>query len=899
MTYIGNIPSGARAQGGPTPTQLNIPSKPINANYTIVGSDQGYAIEVDASQSSIQITLPAFDSVPQGFTVFVKKSDTSTNTVTVIAPLATINGLAQMPIQNQWSGVGIQKSHTQWTTFALSAILPIDDANVPIALGQLIDVDTALAQNGQSLTFDNGVWIPGNPTSIADLDSLSDVSLSNTQTGQTLVFDGAQWTNQTPSLIAQLDDLTDVFIQLPANGETIVFDNGNWVNQAIPSGVTLLSALNDVSLNNLQLNQFLQWNGSNWVNVTAVPNSGESNTASNVGGGSALFKQKTGVDLEFRTLQAGSGITITQQADTVTVAATTSNGPVDYTDLIQVTQNIVTRSSDTNVRSQTFAIDNDVMMRFRQTSTQGHPFSHTWDLYRRADYSGGQSGWVNSALFAFTEVTNPNAQSFEWAITGICRSNATGGENVGVYGQAWGTASNHGPIWAMATEARETVDQQSPGATHGIEIGIFGASGVNTNRNRIGAMIVAGAGDDAWNASETWSGVYVSSRPNKGYYQNAIHVGNDPVTFPNDITTATNAIRIVTNGDHGIWDSGVKQKGIRLTGDYSESAISIEANNLSNTAINANGQIAVTKQNAPMAVDGYQIPNGNQLVNSAVSSNIRDNNNNTNQVNFAHFAQVEKQGGSTRSVAMGGHGLATTNNVQVAGATFNTSIATNTSPARGTLTGCTANALELAVRDFGGPGNTTSGIYMLAIGDQPIGAAIRLQSNTFGNGASAQFVNGIQFLNTPQPIVTGNLMLSENGVCNTGILFKDHQFATAGIHLQNCGSTYGVRANGAMNIGFEADLTSAQAALRVLGSGGSVLKAEASAAYTRGIDFQGVSFIGGFVLRSESLNIENSGLIDFPNATAQSLIETGTKTANGEWLKIKVNGVNRFIQMFV
>jgi hypothetical protein len=48
---------------------------------------------------------------------------------------------------------------------------------------------------------------------------------------------------------------------------------------------------------------------------------GESNTASNVGTGEGVFKQKLGVDLQFKTLLAGTGVNITSAADELTIDA--------------------------------------------------------------------------------------------------------------------------------------------------------------------------------------------------------------------------------------------------------------------------------------------------------------------------------------------------------------------------------------------------------------------------------------------------------------------------------------------------------------------------------------------------------------------------------------------------
>lgn len=55
--------------------------------------------------------------------------------------------------------------------------------------------------------------------------------------------------------------------------------------------------------------------------------SGESNTGSNLGTGAKVFKQKTGVDFEHRTIKAGTSISVTEGANEITIDYTGSATP--------------------------------------------------------------------------------------------------------------------------------------------------------------------------------------------------------------------------------------------------------------------------------------------------------------------------------------------------------------------------------------------------------------------------------------------------------------------------------------------------------------------------------------------------------------------------------------------
>lgn len=65
------------------------------------------------------------------------------------------------------------------------------------------------------------------------------------------------------------------------------------------------------------------YDGTDWVTVSG---SGEANTASNLGAGTGVFSSKSGIDLQFKSLIAGTNVTISSTANDITINAAGGSG---------------------------------------------------------------------------------------------------------------------------------------------------------------------------------------------------------------------------------------------------------------------------------------------------------------------------------------------------------------------------------------------------------------------------------------------------------------------------------------------------------------------------------------------------------------------------------------------
>lgn len=82
-------------------------------NYTVLAADMNKRLLGDASGGAFNITLPTLAAADDGWSIWIIKSDSSTNALTIVG---TVNGAANPTISKQYQGQFVLWSGTAWYT---------------------------------------------------------------------------------------------------------------------------------------------------------------------------------------------------------------------------------------------------------------------------------------------------------------------------------------------------------------------------------------------------------------------------------------------------------------------------------------------------------------------------------------------------------------------------------------------------------------------------------------------------------------------------------------------------------------------------------------------------------------------------------------------------------------
>ena len=156
-----------------------------------------------------------------------------------------------------------------------------------------------------------------------DLSGLRDVNIVDSVRNSTLVYNACEGVWESKYLLSALEEENGIFLDPNcAGGGGILTTKGDILGystelERLPLGTNghVLTALS-THQNGL---------GIYWAPPTGE-GGGEANTASNLGGGEGVFSLKNGIDLQFKSLVAGTNLTLSSNGNEIVINATDQGG---------------------------------------------------------------------------------------------------------------------------------------------------------------------------------------------------------------------------------------------------------------------------------------------------------------------------------------------------------------------------------------------------------------------------------------------------------------------------------------------------------------------------------------------------------------------------------------------
>lgn len=253
----------------------------------------------------------------------------------------------------------------------------------------------------------------------------------------------------------------------------------------------------------------------------STPDTGEVNTASNLTGDEGVFAQKNGVDLEFKSLVAGSNISLSSDVNSITINSTGGN-PFDQD--LNTTDDVTFNSTNT---ADGYKIGTDLVFNYDSANTN----------YNFGVGAGGSSTGNNNFNIG-TDAGKNCSSTFSFHLGTNAGDNATGNYNffIGTFSGRFASSGNNNvgigyqTLRSVQSSANIAIGElamwKATASTRCVSVGAYAGENLSTGTNN--TSIGYRAGNSATTGS---SNVFI------GYRSGQLETGSNKLYIANNNTT--------------------------------------------------------------------------------------------------------------------------------------------------------------------------------------------------------------------------------------------------------------------------------------------------------------------------------------------------------------------------